>query len=400
MPCATKRNKKGIMNLISPRTLKAGSALAVLGLLATGCTAPSAAESETVSPTRIAVTYKDGVSVLDGKSLKVLKSFDTEEFTRLNSAGDGKNFLLTTSKGFQVLDATAPELTETTFVAGAAGHVVPHAGKTALFDDGSGTTTIFDTNKLAEADGKLPEVQTVESPAHHGVSVALDDGSLLTTVGDDTSRTGVKLLDDKQQKIAESTDCPGVHGEGTAADGRAVFGCEDGALVFADGKFTKLTAPDTYGRMGNAYVSPTSELVIGDYKDDPDAEGNLLHQITLIDTAKLSYKVVDLPKGIEYTWRGVTRGPQDLGYLLGTDGKIHVIDPSTGKITRDIDVIDPWEGPAEWQEAHPSLRIDGNTAYVSERAKKSVYAIDLETGKKTATVKLDAEPNEMAVTTK
>jgi len=388
------------MKITSPRTLKAGSALAVLGLLATGCSAQSAADSSTPTPTRVAVTYANGVAVLDGQSLEVLKSFDTEEFTRLNSAGDGKNFMLTTSKGFQVLDAATPQLTQTTFAASAAGHVVPHAGKTALFDDGSGTTTLFDTDKLADANGKLPEAQTIESPAHHGVSVAMEDGSVLTTIGDADTRTGVQLLDDKQQKVAENTDCPGVHGEGTAAQGRAVFGCEDGALVFADGKFTKLTAPDAYGRMGNAYVSPTSELVIGDYKDDPDAEGNLLHQITLIDTAKPSYQVVDLPEGVEYTWRGVARGPEDLGYLLGTDGKIHVIDPSTGKITRSLDVIDPWEGPAEWQEAHPSLRIDGNTAYVSEPAKKSLYAIDLETGEKTATVELDEEPNEMAVTTK
>ncbi|KUM29752.1 hypothetical protein AQ436_08850 [Arthrobacter sp. EpRS66] len=388
------------MKITSPRTLKAGSALAVLGLLATGCSAQSAADSSTPTPTRVAVTYANGVAVLDGQSLEVLKSFDTEEFTRLNSAGDGKNFMLTTSKGFQVLDAATPQLTQTTFAASAAGHVVPHAGKTALFDDGSGTTTLFDTDKLADANGKLPEEQTIESPAHHGVSVAMEDGSVLTTIGDADTRTGVQLLDDKHQKVAENTDCPGVHGEGTAAQGRAVFGCEDGALVFADGKFTKLTAPDAYGRMGNAYVSPTSELVIGDYKDDPDAEGNLLHQITLIDTAKPSYQVVDLPEGVEYTWRGVARGPEDLGYLLGTDGKIHVIDPSTGKITRSLDVIDPWEGPAEWQEAHPSLRIDGNTAYVSEPAKKSLYAIDLETGEKTATVELDEEPNEMAVTTK
>ncbi|MFI5622511.1 hypothetical protein ACIA03_03505 [Nocardioides sp. NPDC051685] len=33
------------------------------------------------------------------------------------------------------------------------------------------------------------------------------------------------------------------------------FGCEDGALLYRDGAFEKLHAPDEYGRMGNAYVS-------------------------------------------------------------------------------------------------------------------------------------------------
>ena len=68
----------------------------------------------------------------------------------------------------------------------------------------------------------------------------MEDGSVLTTIGDADTRTGVQLLDDKHQKVAENTDCPGVHGEGTAAQGRAVFGREDVALVFADGGVTAL----------------------------------------------------------------------------------------------------------------------------------------------------------------
>ena len=85
------------------------------------------------------------------------------------------------------------------------------------------------------------------------------------------------------------------------------------------------------------------------------------------------------------------------GSLLTTNGDAT---SRTGKITQDLDAIDAWEGPGQWKEAHQSLPIDGNTAYVSEPAKKPEYAIDLESGKKTASVLLNAEPNEMAVTTK
>ena len=60
------------MKITSPRTLKAGSALAVLGLLATGCSAQSAADSSAPTPTRVAVTYANGVAVLDGLSLVML----------------------------------------------------------------------------------------------------------------------------------------------------------------------------------------------------------------------------------------------------------------------------------------------------------------------------------------
>ncbi|MGP5023974.1 zinc metallochaperone AztD [Glutamicibacter ardleyensis] len=374
--------------------------LTVLGLGATACGAQGDAAAEELTAPRVAVGYANGVSVLDGETLEVIKSFDTEEFTRLNSAGDGRNFLLTTSAGFQVLDAVTPALRQTVFGASAAGHVVPHAGKTALFDDGTGATTLFETAELSKSTDQLPETKTITSPAHHGVSVALDDGSVLTTIGDATARSGVRLVDAQGEETARNTDCPNVHGEGMTGQGRAVFGCEDGALIYADAKFTKLKAPDAYGRMGNAYVSPTSELVIGDYKDDPDAEGTLLDQIVLIDAAKQTSKVVGLPQGAEYTWRGIARGPQDLGYLLGMDGKIHVIDPRSGEITRDFKVIEPWEDPAQWQDPHPSLRIDGNTAYVADPATKSIHAVDLATGEKKSSVQLEHAPNEMALTTK
>ena len=81
---------------------------------------------------RLAVTYEDGVAVLDAQTLEVVEEFDTEEFTRLNPAGDGQHLMLTTSEGFQVLDAAAPALTDRVFEAETAGHVVRHAVRTVL----------------------------------------------------------------------------------------------------------------------------------------------------------------------------------------------------------------------------------------------------------------------------
>ena len=364
----------------------------------------STSEPTTAAPAsapRLAVTYTDGVAVLDGDTLEVVEEFDTEEFTRLNPAGDGQHLMLTTSEGFQVLDTAAPALTDRVFEAEAAGHVVRHAGQTVLFDDGTGRTTVLETAALAEAGEELPETTTWEAPApHHGVSIVLEDGTLLTTVGDEESRSGAVALEPDGEgwtEVASSDECPGIHGEGTAADEVVVFGCEDGALLFRDGTFEKLQAPDEFGRMGNAYVSEDSPLVVGDYKDDPDAEGSLLDTVALIDTENGTLETVELPEGVEYTWRGVVRGPDDLAYLLGTDGAIHVIDPATGEIGDSFPVVDPWEGPAEWQNPHPGLIVDGDTAYVADPAERQVHAVDLTTGEVTATsATLPAEPNEMA----
>lgn len=367
---------------------------------ATGSSDDTTAAAGTTGP-RVAVTYEDGVAVLDGDTLEVVEEFETEEFTRVNAVGDGQHLLLTTSAGFQVLDTAEPALTDRVFEAEAAGHVVRHGEQTVLFDDGTGTTTIFGSDALAESDDGLPETTTWTAPeAHHGVSIVLEDGTLLTTVGDEESRSGATALrpeGEEYTEVATSDECPGIHGEGTAAGEAVVFGCEDGALVYRDGAFEKLPAPDEFGRMGNAYVSEESPLVVGDYKTDPDDEGYLLSSVALIDTEAGTFEPVALPDGVEYTWRGVVRGPDDRAYLLGTDGAIHVLDPATGEISDAFPVVDPWEGPDDWQNPHPALSVAGDTAYVADPANRQVHAVDLATGEVTASSpELAAEPNEMA----
>lgn len=392
------------MNKTYRRSLGMLSSLAVLALTATGCAGSGEPEASASSGSQqasgtapLAVSYENAIAVLDGQSLEVKQTFDSEAFTRLNAAGDGRSVLVTTSKGFQVLDTKTPELRQATFAAKTPGHVVRHDGKTILFDDGTGDTTIFDSTQLADSGQDLPQTEVVPGQeAHHGVSIKLSDGTLVTTVGNAESRSGAKALDEHGHEIARSEDCPGVHGEGTAASEAVVFGCENGALLYHDGHFDKFTAPDEYGRMGNAFVSESSPLIVGDYKNDPDDEGYLLEKVALIDTEQHSYEVLDLPENIKYTWRGVVRGPGENAYILSTDGAIHVLDPSTGKITSQYPVIDAWEGPANWQDPHPALTVNGNTAYVADPQNKQVHAVNLETGEKTATVTLDGMPNEMA----
>lgn len=368
----------------------------------TGATAPAGEEPAADAGPRLAVSYEGGILVLDGETLETVADFESEEFTRLNPAGDDRHVMVTMSEGFQVLDTAAgsaddAELTDSIFAADTPGHVVRHGGKTILYADGTSDTTIFDTADLATAD-ELPETRTVDGvDAHHGVSVLLEDGTFLTTVGNADGRTGIVVRDADGVEIAASDQCPGVHGEGTAADEAVVFGCENGALLYSDGEITKLDAPDQpYGRMGNAWVSETSPIIVGDYKNDVDAEGYLLSAVTLIDTEAKTYDVVDLPEGVEYTFRDVVRGPDDLAYILTSDGSIHVLDPETGDITESFPVVDAWESPAEWQDPHPAIVVAGDIAYVTEPAANSVHAVDLTTGEVLASAELDVTPNELA----
>ncbi|WP_349827265.1 hypothetical protein [Brevibacterium litoralis] len=222
-----------------------------------------------------------------------------------------------------------------------------------------------------------------------------------TTEEDGT--TGVRVLEaheDHFHEGATTTDCPGIHGEGTAADEHVVFGCEDGALMYADGEFTKFRAPDDYGRMGNAYVSEDSPLVVGDYEDDPEYAGYVREHVALIDTEAESYEVVELPDGLGYTWRGIVRGPDARAHVLATDGAIHTLDPATGELGASVPVMEAWEGPEDWQDPHPAMTTDGEIAYVAEPGGSGggrIHAVDLAAGEVIASVDVDFAPNEMAV---
>lgn len=389
------------------RTLQFGALAGAAALVLAGCSsspAPASSPSDDATAQasapegpRVALGYEGGVLVLGGDELEVIGDFDSEDFIRLNPAGDDRHVMVTTSEGFQLLDVQQPELTDLVVPAAAAGHVVVHGGKTVLYDDATSDTTIFESADLAALGDELPEAEVIPGvEAHHGVSVELEDGTLLTTVGGEAGRTGIRVLDADGEEVASNADCPGVHGEGTAEGERVVFGCENGAIIYDGGEITKVTSPDSYGRIGNAYVAEDSPLVVMDYKDDPDAEGYLLRNIALVDTEAKSLTKVALPAGVEYTFRGVARGPAAEAVLIGTDGSLHWIDPATGGITKSLSVVDPWEGPAAWQAPHPAVKVAGDIAYVTDPADSELVAVDLTTGEIVQTVKLPHVPNEIA----
>lgn len=391
--------------MTNTKTLRAAWPAALLGAAAlalTGCATNTDAGSDTTATpkadgTRITLTHDGGLLVLD-QDLRVVADDAIDGFTRVNPAGDGRHVLVTVPEGFRVLDTQAePALTDAVFPADTGGHAVVHGDRTALFADGTGDVTTFDHTELDGAD--LPEVETTKSEAaHHGVAIELEDGTLLTTIGTEESRSGVRALDADGEEITRSEECPDVHGEGAVKGEVAVFGCTDGALVYQDGAFEKIDAPTEYGRTGNLFTTEDSSVAVGDYNDDPDSEGYLLDQIALIDAASGKYTVADMPDGVGFTFRDLARGPGDEAVVLGDDGALHTFDETTGEQLESYPVIDAWEGPAEWQDAHPALKVEGDVAYVTDPAERKVHAVDLTTGKVIASSdELPGVPNEIAV---
>ncbi|MGP3750201.1 zinc metallochaperone AztD [Streptomyces sp. IBSNAI001] len=389
---------------VRPRRAAAVSALLAASVALSACgsddkasTAGAAGKASDAPASRvtdpIVTTYDGGLYVLDGTTLKLTEDIPLDGFNRVNPAGDDRHVMVSTATGFRVLDAAGRKLTAVEFEGSKPGHVVRHAGKTILFADGTGVVTVFDPEDLGG--GTKPGTETYTSAApHHGVAIQLADGKLVTTLGTEEKRVGIAVLDKERKEITRSEECPGVHGEAAARGEAVVIGCEDGVLVYKDGAIKKVKSPAAYGRIGNQAGSEESPVVLGDYKKDKDAELERPEQVSLIDTETGTMRLVDI--GTSYTFRSLARGPHGEALVLGTDGRIHVIDPTTGKVTRKISALGAWQEPLDWQQPRPALFVRDHTAYVSDPSSRKLMAIDLESGKQVASTELPKAPDELS----
>ena len=216
---------------------------------------------------------------------------------------------------------------------------------------------------------------------------------MVQTLGKDEERPGIVVFDENGEEIARNEDCPGVHGEATAAGEAVVIGCETGVLIYSDGEITQLDSPTEYGRIGNQAGSEESVITLGDYKQDPDAELERPEQISLINTETKKLTQVDL--GTSYSFRSLARGPHGEALVLGTDGSLHVIDPESAEITNSFPVIEAWEEPLEWQQPRPTIFVQDHTAYITDPSTNTIHAVDVESGEITGTGELEQTPNEL-----
>ncbi|EGD55956.1 hypothetical protein [Gordonia neofelifaecis] len=398
------------------------SALAVCAALLAGCSAGTTdsssdddghehahvAENRSASP-RLVVAYDGGVRVLDGETLAQVADLPRDGFLRLNDAGDSRHVFVTTEDGFALLDAgtwheahgdhrhyrtAPPRFTDTTFDGSEPGHAVAHDGRVTLFFDGTGEVKTVEQSDLGDAQMSSTDYRSPH--AHHGVAVTRADGSLVISRGDDDARTGIAILGPDRRERATSTNCPGVHGEASAAGGVLTFGCEDGVVVVREDTIRKVTAPDAYGRIGNQRGSEQSTVILGDYKTRanlPDDEIERPTRFSLIDTETGDLRLVDLPAG--YSFRSLARGPNGEAIVLGTDGFLYVFDASTAQLVAKHQVLAPWREPIDWQEPMASVVVLGDLAYVNDPAQSTIRAVDLATGQTRATADLGVAAAEM-----
>ncbi|QEH94532.1 hypothetical protein FV141_00360 [Dermacoccus abyssi] len=169
------------------------------------------------------LSHDQGLTLLDAETGKTLKETKKPGFLRLSNAGDGRHVMVSDADVFRVFDmgissqphgdhthnyTYEPGLAERTFAAPKAGHVVPHAGKVSLFSDGAGTIQTLDADQVGS---KTVEPHTAKTKApHHGVAIALPDGTMVHTEGTKDARKSI-VATKNGKEIARTDDCEGVH---------------------------------------------------------------------------------------------------------------------------------------------------------------------------------------------
>lgn len=354
---------------------------------------PTPAE-ETDSPLpRLVVAHDGSVSVIDTSTLTVLETFDTEGRAYPAVGSDDRHVYLAQYDNGDVLVldsgsyATAhgdhahyyvrePALRDVTIEATKPSHVVAHGDRTAVFDDGTGTISVFrDAGLLA---GGL-DVQTIDGTPHHGVAVPIDDGELLvSTSSDGEGADAVARVSETGDVIATSPACAGLHGEATTEDAVA-FGCTGSVLVYHDEDFHSIDLPAADGRVSTLSGTHLSDVLLGNYSET---------EVVLIDVEDESVEVVDL--GVAYT--SFARGAHGEALVLGADGAIHVIDPETGDVTASVPAIEAFTIDSDWTQPRPAFVVLEHTAYVTDVAGSRIVAIDLDEGTVLGEVALDSAP--------
>lgn len=418
-----------------PKAKTRASALALtvaLALLATGCTQSTQAETTSPSHTdhhenasvadsdtssametatlqaRIALTYDGGIKILDATTLEQVADLPTTGFARLNELGDDRTLAVSVPGGFAALDmgtwaqvhgdhshyfAQEPILSEVFLAAAEPGHVIAHGDSVSFYDDATGSSTTYG---IAGFTTDSAGTNYTAAAPHHGFVLPRNDGTLVTTEGNSETRSTVMIVDSDGKALASTDNCPGVHGEAVAEDELVTVGCEDGVLIIDGTTITKVASPTEYGRIGTQKGSEDSELVLGDYKKDKDAENEIQTEISLIDAAKHTIDTVALPAA--YTFRSLARDEDGTPVVLATDGSLHVIDMDKREVSKSIPVVAAWEVPAEWQEPRPAAYPLNGSIYVTSPAEKKIYAVDVETGKVWNEATLDVVPNEISGT--
>ena len=268
-------------------------------------------------------------------------------------------------------------------------HVSVHNGWTAIFHDGTGRAALFEEHDLEEEYNDY-EPAWLEAGLQHGAVVALgEDYFMVTSNNPDYPATAtsslpiggeIRTLDNEVVYDASNRSCPGMHGEAANHDGVAL-GCVGGVLFIEghDGEFEHAFIDNhaemtEASRIGSVWGHEDAPHFFGSasYRHEGasmydglwliDAEGGEMSRVLPSEMEKRVYGAAFDGHGEEF-------------FALTADGMLNVINPESGEVEEEIQLVDPFDG-----DSSPSFIVVGEMIYVSDRAGGRIFEFSVEDG--------------------
>ncbi|NJL53794.1 hypothetical protein HC928_00715 [bacterium] len=365
----------------------------------------SAQEQSEMAPRLLLADSTGVVHVMDTEAGEIVTAFDMheemEEAPRLYVGPSGQYVfaVLRASNMVRVIDSgyTGGELGEPTLLDFTLQTMMPthfdiYGDHIVSFNDGDGSVTVF-TEAIFNGGGTATTFFTGQS--HHGVGVMVDETLIATNPTPEAFLpVGPAVFNMDGEIVAAFDNCPGLHGKGVLADGRVVFGCDDGVSIISrsgDNWVTTKIAEDAEARIGNFTYYDETGLLLGNWGADSYA---------LVDVDAGTISEITLPLNIWIAPPAFNPLNADEVIVLTHDGSLHTVEAVTGEVVATAaEIITAYEEPEDEDASvpRPALAIAGGHAYLSDPIAGTLHIINLSDMSEVAVMELGVHITSIAV---
>lgn len=345
---------------------------------------------------KLIVNFSEKVLVLDASDFSVVNEFPMP-FTYVTQLPEKGLLFNERDQGIihQLMMNQEPlEVTTHSEGSNLPSHVIANAGHLAVFNDGDGNVSIYTS---PEAEQSTTFLYQVHVPAHHGVAIPLQDGTVLVSTKDaeseDTLGDRFVRLDETGQVVKQFEAAPAIHGETVVEyNGHmfAVMGAEGALNVYEEATDTVhiCPLPNDHSRSGMLVSEEGSPWVMANYSTITDSMTNI--GLILYNLEERKTHLVDVPSDYYFSYLL----HQSKGYLIGKDGYLYEVEAENQQVGRSHQL---WDASHKDSTSEPRIALDvaNQRLFITNPFANEVIMVSLKEWTVSHVLQLDECPNEI-----
>ncbi|MGV3711135.1 MAG: hypothetical protein ACO1Q7_20105 [Gemmatimonas sp.] len=270
-----------------------------------------------------------------------------------------------------------------------------------VFFDGTGRGVYMNESDFVAGTPRASHEIDTGTPHHGGsVTTVIAGSPYLVTSRTDAAgaASGVEVRNAARQVISSVANCPGLHGNGSSANG-AVFGCNDGLVIIrqsggvvAAQKVT--TSGDMTGlALRNAYSATGATYILGQFAAFTGQPAQRVLAIIDPSTGTMG-RLPALPDGVTDHWRAIEPIRGDI-VLLGTNGSLYVYGATTRQLRLTVNNVVP--AIAATGALTHQVSVAEGVAAVANPTVSEVVLVDLTNGTIIRRIPVAGKPSRIAL---